>query len=250
MELANADRWAATLANADLLWQGFLFTVGVSLLGLVLSLVVGTLLGVLSTTRSGALRAIARVYVEFFQNTPIVVQVFFVYTAGPMILQAVMGAEHVVRIAPFLLVVVCVGLYHGAYVAEVIRTGIEAIPRGQMEGAQSQGFSRVQAYRYIILPQTFRIILPPLANQALNLVKNTSVLALIAGGDLMYQSDIIVADTGYLQGYVVCCVLYFLICFPIAMLITWLEARSKQTPRAGKQAKGRASVAATGTKGV
>ena len=87
MELANADRWAATLANADLLWQGFLFTVGVSLLGLVLSLVVGTLLGVLSTTRSGALRAIARVYVEFFQNTPIVVQVFFVYTAGPMILQ-------------------------------------------------------------------------------------------------------------------------------------------------------------------
>ena len=71
MELANADRWAATLANADLLWQGFLFTVGVSLLGLVLSLVVGTLLGVLSTTRSGMLRAIARVYVEFFQNTPI-----------------------------------------------------------------------------------------------------------------------------------------------------------------------------------
>ena len=116
-----------------------------------------------------------------------------------MILQAATGAEHVVRIAPFLLVVVCVGLYHGAYVAEVIRTGIEAIPRGQMEGAQSQGFSRVQAYRYIILPQTFRIILPPLANQALNLVKNTSVLALIAGGDLMYQSDIIVADTGYLQ---------------------------------------------------
>jgi len=200
MELFNPERWAATLANTDLLWQGFLFTIEVSLAGLLVSLIVGTLLGVFSTTQSRVLRGISRVYVEFFQNTPIVVQVFFVYTAGPMLLQAITGAEHVVRIAPFVLVVICVGLYHGAYVAEVIRTGIEAIPRGQMEGAQSQGFTRVQAYRYVILPQTFRIILPPLANQALNLVKNTSVLALIAGGDLMYQADILVADSGYLQG--------------------------------------------------
>ena len=170
MELFNPERWAATLANTDLLWQGFLFTIEVSLAGLLVSLIVGTLLGVFSTTQSRVLRGISRVYVEFFQNTPIVVQVFFVYTAGPMLLQAITGAEHVVRIAPFVLVVICVGLYHGAYVAEVIRTGIEAIPRGQMEGAQSQGFTRVQAYRFVILPQTFRIILPPLANQALNLV--------------------------------------------------------------------------------
>ncbi|OFK23945.1 amino acid ABC transporter permease [Olsenella sp. HMSC062G07] len=231
MDLLDAERWAATLADSGLLWQGFLFTMGVSLLGLALSLVVGTVLGVFSTTRSGVMRAVARVYVEFFQNTPIVVQVFFVYTAGPMILQRLFGTPHVVRIAPFLLVVVCVGLYHGAYMAEVIRTGIEAIPRGQLEGAQSQGFSRMQAYRHVILPQTFRIILPPLANQALNLVKNTSVLALIAGGDLMYQADIIVADTGYLQSYVICCAMYFLICFPLALLISWLERRSGRLRR-------------------
>lgn len=241
MELFNPERWAATLANTDLLWQGFLFTIEVSLAGLLVSLLVGTLLGVFSTTQSRVLRGISRVYVEFFQNTPIVVQVFFVYTAGPMLLQAITGAEHVVRIAPFVLVVICVGLYHGAYVAEVIRTGIEAIPRGQMEGAQSQGFTRVQAYRYVILPQTFRIILPPLANQALNLVKNTSVLALIAGGDLMYQADILVADSGYLQGYIVCCAMYFLICFPIAMLVTWLEKRS----RAPRKARHTATAGAT-----
>lgn len=110
-----------------------------------------------------------------------------------------------------------------------------------MEGAQSQGFTRVQAYRYVILPQTFRIILPPLANQALNLVKNTSVLALIAGGDLMYQADILVADSGYLQGYIVCCAMYFLICFPIAMLVTWLEKRS----RAPRKARRTATAGAT-----
>ena len=93
------------------------------------------------------------------------------------------------------------GLYHAAYVSEVIRTGIESVPRGQMEAALSQGFSRVQAYRYVILPQTFKVILPPLCNQALNLVKNTSVLALIAGGDLMYNADGFVSTYGYLQGY-------------------------------------------------
>ena len=116
--------------------------------------------------------------------------------------------------------------------SEVIRTGIEAVPRGQMEAALSQGFSRVQAYRYIILPQTFKVILPPLCNQALNLVKNTSVLALIAGGDLMYNADGFVSTYGYLQGYILACAMYFIICFPLALLVQWLERRSKLRPRA------------------
>ena len=124
------------------------------------------------------------------------------------------------------------GLYHAAYISEVIRTGIEAVPRGQMEAALSQGFSRVRAYAYIILPQTFKVILPPLCNQALNLVKNTSVLALIAGGDLMYNADNFVSTYGYLQGYIMACVLYFIICFPLALLVQWLERRSKARPRA------------------
>lgn len=229
--LFYTKRWVKTLAESNLLWQGFFFTLQVALAGLAVALVLGTILGVFSTTRSRVLRGIARVYVEIYQNTPVVVQVFFMYTAGPRILMAIQGTSSPVRIAPFVLGVVGVGMYHAAYVAEVIRTGIGAIPRGQMEGAMSQGFSRIQAYRYIILPQTFKIILPPLANQALNLVKNTSVLALIAGGDLMYQADVIVSDTGYLQGYILCCVMYFIICFPLAMLITWLEKRSKKLPR-------------------
>lgn len=229
--LLMTKRWAKTLAESDLLCQGFFFTLRVALAGLAVALVLGTMLGVFSTTRPKILRGIARVYVEIYQNTPVVAQVFFMYTAGPRILMAIQGASSPVRIAPFVLGVVGVGMYHAAYVAEVIRTGIQAIPRGQMEGAMSQGFTRVQAYRYIILPQTFKIILPPLANQALNLVKNTSVLALIAGGDLMYQADVIVSDTGYLQGYILCCVMYFIICFPLAMLITWLEKRSKRLPK-------------------
>lgn len=224
-ELFNLERWATTFANSSALWDGFIFTIEVAVFALLLSLILGTVLGVASTTRSRTLKRIARIYVEFFQNTPIVVQVFFAYTAGPMVLQSITGSAHPIRIAPFILVVVCVGLYHAAYVAEVVRTGIEAIPKGQMEGAQSQGFTRVDAYRYIILPQTFAIILPPLANQALNLIKNTSVLALIAGGDLMYQADILVSDTGYLQGYILCTLMYFAICFPLTLLMSWLERK-------------------------
>lgn len=235
-ELLNPERWALTLANSSALWNGFLFTIGVSLAALLLSITLGTLLGVVSTTKNRTLKAIARVYVEFYQNTPIVVQVFFAYTAGPMVLQSILGAAHPIRIAPFLLVVICVGLYHAAYIAEVVRTGIEAVPKGQMEGAQSQGFTRADAYRYIILPQTFAIVLPPLANQALNLIKNTSVLALIAGGDLMYQADILVSDTGYLQGYIICTLMYFAICFPLTLLMSWLERKFSFGKKAVKEA--------------
>ena len=198
--LFDPRRWEITLSSMEGFWEGFAFTLQVVIAGLALSLVLGTVLGVFSTTRSRILRGISRVYVEFFQNTPLPVQVFFYYMAGPRVLQAILG--------------------------------IEAVPRGQMEAALSQGFTRVQAYIYIILPQTFKVILPPLCNQALNLVKNTSVLALIAGGDLMYNADNFVSTYGYLQGYIMACVLYFIICFPLALFVQWLEKRSKKRPRA------------------
>lgn len=230
--LLDPMRWSLTFAEMDSLWTGFALTLKVVLAGLALSLVLGTVLGVFSTTRSRVLRGISRVYVEFFQNTPLPVQVFFMYMAGPKLLQAILGTANPVRTSAFALGVLGVGLYHAAYVSEVIRTGIESVPRGQFEAALSQGFSRLQSYVYIVLPQTFKVILPPLCNQALNLVKNTSVLALVAGGDLMYNADNFVSTYGYLQGYIMACVLYFIICFPLAILVQWLEARSKRRPRA------------------
>jgi len=221
-----------TFAEMDSLWDGFALTLKVVAAGLALSLVLGTILGVFSTTRSRILRGISRVYVEFYQNTPLPVQVFFMYMAGPKLLQAILHTTDPIRTTAFALGTLGVGLYHAAYISEVIRTGIEAVPKGQMEAALSQGFTRVQGYIYVILPQTFKIILPPLCNQALNLVKNTSVLAMIAGGDLMYNADNFVSTYGYLQGYIMACVLYFIICFPLAILVQWLEKRSKERPRA------------------
>lgn len=232
--LLDPRRWQITFDSIDAFWDGFFVTLQVVVWGLILALALGTILGVFSTTRSRVLRAISRVYVEFYQNTPLPVQVIFMYLMGPQLLQIATGSAALVPIPSVVLGFVGVGLYHAAYVAEVIRTGIEAVPRGQMEAALSQGFTRVQAYIYIILPQTFKVILPPLCNQALNLVKNSSVLALVAGGDLMYRSNSFVGTYGYLQGYILACVMYFIICFPLSMLVQYLEKRSKRVPKAKK----------------
>lgn len=232
--LLDPRRWQITFDSIDAFWDGFFVTLQVVVWGLILALALGTILGVFSATRSRVLRAISRVYVEFYQNTPLPVQVIFMYLMGPQLLQIATGSAAPVPIPSVVLGFVGVGLYHAAYVAEVIRTGIEAVPRGQMEAALSQGFTRVQAYIYIILPQTFKVILPPLCNQALNLVKNSSVLALVAGGDLMYRSNSFVGTYGYLQGYILACVMYFIICFPLSMLVQYLEKRSKRVPKAKK----------------
>lgn len=203
-------------------------TLKVALAGLLLALALGVIFGMLSTTKVKFLKFISRVYVEFFQNTPLVVQVFFYYACLPYVIGG--------RIPKFTLGVIGVGIYHGAYISEVIRTGIEAVPKGQFEAAYSQGFNYLQTMCYIILPQTMKMILPPLTNQALNLVKNTSVLAMVAGMDLMYHADSWGSDRGYfVQAYLPCALLYFAICFPLARLARYLEIRAKRTPVPKKQ---------------
>lgn len=235
--LFDISKWKMAFGQMDTFGIGMLMTIKVTIIGLLIAVVLGIIFGVFSTTKSKLLQIISRIYVELFQNTPLVVQVFFYYNGLPKILQFLFDTNRPIRISKLLLGVIGVSLYHGAYIAEVIRTGIEAIPKGQIEAASSQGFTKIQTMYLIILPQTLKIILPPLANQALNLVKNTSVLALVAGGDLMYHSDNFVSDSGLLQGYIICCALYFVICFPIAVLARKLEERTKKVPTPKKMKK-------------
>lgn len=225
--LLDSEKWKVLFESMDLFLSGMLVTAQVALLGLLVALFLGIVFGVMSTTRVKILQVIARIYVEFFQNTPLLVQVFFYYNGLPTLLKALLGTARPVRLSKVMIGVLGVGIYHGAYIAEVIRTGLEAVPKGQYEASHSQGFTGLQGMMYIILPQTLKVILPPLANQALNLVKNTSVLALIAGADLMYRADCYASDKSCLQGYILCAGLYFIICFPIAMLASYLEKRAK-----------------------
>ena len=137
--LFNIKWWMDLFENFDLYMEGFGMTLKVSLVGLLLALTLGILFGLLSTSRKKILRFWARIYVEIFQNTPLVIQVFFYYSCLPYLIGG--------RVTKFILGIMGVGIYHGAYVAEVIRTGIEAVSKGQVEAAHSQGFSYIQTMR-------------------------------------------------------------------------------------------------------
>jgi putative glutamine transport system permease protein len=213
-------RWELLWNDKAVLLDGFVTTLLVSALALCVALLLGIIFGLMGTSQKKVLRGVNRVYVEFFQNIPLLVQVFFIYNAFPL-----MG----IRWSTFMIGVLGVGIYHGAYVSEVIRAGIRSIPYGQNDAAKSQGFNYFQTMMYVILPQTVKIILPPLTNQAVNLIKNTSVLATLSGLDLMYRADSWASQgtLSYGPAYVCAGVLYFIICFPLATWARWYERRIK-----------------------
>lgn len=210
-----AFKWQALFENWSVFAEGFGTTILLSLLALVLALSLGIVMGVFGASKSGPLRAVNRGYVSFIQNTPLVIQVFFLFH----------GLPHLGIMLPvFSVGVLGIGIYHGAYIAEVVRAGILAIPRGQHEAAYSQGFTYWGAMRHIILPQARRIMFPPLTNQAVSLIKNTSVLAMVAGGELMYQADSWSSTSlAYGPTYVVTGLLYLALCLPLAVYARHLE---------------------------
>lgn len=211
-------KWEALFRDWTVFAEGFKITILVTIFALSLALVLGIVFGVLGTSQWTLAKLVSRVYVEFIQNTPLVIQVFFLYHGLPH-----MG----IMLPVFAVGVLGVGVYHGAYIAEVVRAGINSIHRGQMEAAYSQGFSFWGAMRYVILPQASRVVLPPLTNQAVNLIKNTSVLAMVAGGDLMYRADSWSSENIYYgPAYVIVGLLYLLLCLPLATLTRRLERKA------------------------
>ena len=213
-------KWQALFSEFNVFLEGFLVTLEVAILGLAVAIILGVVFGVFSTSRFKLFKIISRVYVEIIQNTPLVIQIFFLYNGLPYIK---------IVLPVFAIGVIGVGIYHGAYISEVVRAGITSIPKGQFEAAKSQGFSHAETMKYIILPQTVKIIIPPLTNQLVNLIKNTSVLAIIAGGDLMYRADS--WSTGnmyYGPAYVITGLLYFILCYPLANLARKLEIMEKK----------------------
>lgn len=211
-------KWEAVVNEWPVFATGLGTTALVSVLGLLLALGLGLAFGMAGASRSKVLRGPSQVYVEFFQNTPLVIQVFFLYN----------GLPYAGMVLPvFAVGVLGVGIYHGAYVAEIVRAGIEAVPKGQKEAAASQGFNAWQTMVYVVLPQTRKIVLPPLANQAVFLIKNTSVLAMVAGGDLMYQADSWAAGNLYYgPAYVVTGLLYLALCLPLSRWVRSLEKKA------------------------
>ena len=237
MELFSPEAWAKIWTFRGTFLLGFGNTLCTALFALLLAFVLGVIFGLASTSGKKVLHVIARVYVEIIQNTPLLLQMCFLYYA------LAFSGQRVNIITTGIL---SLGIYHGAYVAEVVRAGIGAIPRGQFEAAQSQGFGYLGYMGYIIIPQSIKIILPPMVNQVVNLIKNTSCLYIIGGADLisLTYSFVTGASTGgaYAPAYFVCGVLFFIICFPLSTLAgMWETSLKKRDARVGaalKQAEG------------
>jgi len=202
-------------------WDDFMAGLGrtvlASLLGLIGSLVLGTLIAVLRIAPFRILNVVGTVYVEFIRNIPLLVTVFFFFLGVPAL-----G----IAMEPFTAGTLGLIVYTAAFVAESIRAGIQAVPSGQSEAARSSGLSYIQTMRSIILPQAVKIVLPAIGNQMINLVKNSSVLAVIAGLDLMYYADIINLKTFKgIPVYTLVALFYLLLTIPLSQAVHYMERR-------------------------
>jgi putative glutamine transport system permease protein len=220
--------WLQVIRALDTVFlPGLLVTVEISFLALCLALAVGLVSGVASVAPWQPLRVLSRAYVEFFQNTPLLLQLFFVYYSLPYL-----G----ITIDAFFATVLSLGIYTGAYVSEVFRAGIGSVGRGQFEAAIAQGFGYVGLMRHVILPQVGQVILPPLTNQCLNLVKNSAVAMIVGAGDLFYQTDNWQSQNFLTtEAYTTAALLYLSITLPLSLLAVRLESRAAWLRRGGSQ---------------
>ena len=207
----------AILNNLPLFWEGLRITVLLGVLAMILALVLGVLFAVLRSVPLRPLRAIGTAYVEFFRNTPLLVQTFFAYFG--------LGAAGI-RLPAFTAAFLALGVYTGAFVTEAIRAGILAVDRGQYEAARSLGLSYGQMMRYVVLPQAFATTVPPLGNLAIALSKNTSLASSIAVADLLYNANLVNSRTfATYEVFAFVGLCYLAITLPMSAVLNQIERR-------------------------
>lgn len=208
-----------------LIWQimpyllvGAKTTILLSLVSMALALVLGLLAALARLSRHAPLRWLSNIYVEIIRGTPLLVQLFIVYYGLP---------QYGIRLDAFVAGFLTLGLHYGAYLSEVYRAGIVAVERGQIEAAQSIGMSRGQILREVVLPQAIPVVLPPLGNYFISMLKDSALTATISVTELLRAGQLQVAITfRAMEIYLMIAAVYFAISFPIALLIRHLERRS------------------------
>jgi polar amino acid transport system permease protein len=227
--------WAAVWRDGDYasyMLGGLLVTVAVSLGSLVLALVCGVLGGVARLSRHWFWHQLGTIYVELIRGTPLLVQIVVAYycfgTALRSLLEGAGAPAGLVRASqdPIVIGILTLGVFAGAYVAEIVRAAILSIDPGQTEAALSQGMTRRQAFRWILFPQALRRMIPPLTGQFVSLVKDSSLLSVIAVPELMKRaSEVHSSSYATFEVYLPLAGLYLLVCFPLSHLARRLELR-------------------------
>ncbi len=196
------------------------WTLSVALLALVVALVLGSLMGILRTTPSRGLVALGNTWTELFRNIPLLVQVFLWYHVLPSLVPALKAFPS------FILVVFALGFFTSARIAEQVRAGIQSLPQGQRYAGLAMGLTLPQTYRYVLLPMAFRIIIPPLTSESMNIIKNSSVAFAVSIAELtMFAMQAQEETSRGIEVYLAVTGLYFISAFSINRIALVLENR-------------------------
>lgn len=198
--------------------MGIKTTILLSFLALIIGSILGCILSLLRLSRIRVFKFVSTTYIEIIRGTPIIVQISMVYFGSYVLLGIDMNR--------FLAALIAVALNSAAYVAEIIRSGIQSIDKGQMEASRSLGVSYKQTMQHIILPQAIKNILPALGNEFVTLIKETSVASIIGTTDLMYASKIVQSKSyKSFSPLVVIAIIYFVLTFTLSQLVGYFERR-------------------------
>ncbi len=218
MEVTFQFDWAAAFRSIPHLLPGIPWTLLISFGGLAIGFIIGIVFGLMRISPSRLLRLPAIVYIEVFRGTPILVQVLFIFYGLPQLLGGPINA--------LTAGIAAIAVNSGAYISEVVRGGVQSIERGQREASLSLGLSRTQAFRYVIWPQAFRRMIPPLGNQGIISIKDTSLFSVIGVGELVRQGQIYIATTfTALEVYFMVALMYLAITWSLSLLLRQLEKR-------------------------
>jgi polar amino acid transport system permease protein len=210
--------FAALKPYWGLIGQGLLITVFYTVTTVITGLVIGLVTGILRTTAPRFVTIPLRAYIEVFRCTPLLVQLVWVYYALPVLI----GVDMTASTACFL----ALSLYAGAFYAEIFRGGIEAVDVGQWEAGRAIGMRRGKIFRRIVLPQAIQVMIPAFINQTVLQLKNTSLVSVVAVGDLLYQGSVITAASYRpLEVYTTIAAVYFAVLFPLTLAADRLELR-------------------------
>ena len=198
------------------LMMGFMLTLKISVASTFFGIIIGTIVGIARLSKEPVTRGLSLAYVELIRNTPLLVQIFMIYFFVGSIL----------RLSAFVAGTAGLSIFAGAYVGEIVRAGIQSIHKGQMEASRSLGMSYAKSMRYIILPQAFKRIIPPLAGQFISLIKDSSLVSVIALGDLTFQGQQAVARSYYtFEIWFTVAFLYLIMTFSLSMATQYVERR-------------------------
>lgn len=203
-----------------LLLTGAIVTVKITALSVFLGILIGLFVGIARISTYKIVHLAAAVYVDFLRGTPLLVQIFLVYFALPVLTGQ--------RIDPFVAAIAACSINSSAYVAEIFRAGIQSIDAGQMEAGRSLGMTWTQTMRYIIVPQAARRVIPPLGNEFIALLKDSSLVSVIGFEELTRRGQLIIARTyASLEIWICVAIIYLVMTVSISRLVAWLERRYK-----------------------